>query len=1634
MRRTVQFILSDGMNSEGKLYRVKKDCAVHFVPDVSLVGMRVRFFIDYPAPERPNFNRYQYRELPIINPTNGRKTLDCFDNHFELYPLPVSGSFHFYYTTDGSAPRSPYNADGKISMNISGIGYLTVDPHFTTQKIGDFSENITEKGWDLDGVVLHTCLPKNLGPFDQWDSRLMVVKEGKYNMVHFTPLQELGYSGSAYSLRDQLKVNPMFTPPGSSKAIGWDDIQAYLLHLENDWSVLSMADLVFNHTSNDSPWLHEHPECAYNVVNSPHLVPAYLVDFIVWRLTVEIINGSLAGRGVSSRLHNASSEMPAMRSWLHEQLKRARLEEFFLADINEVRKEFIAWILSNSQSANRWSFISSSEQLSLRIAGKREGHRFGASVDFTLARKMFAGVTEHAMPFTEAAAIAAADRLKVRLEELNNQKRAEIAEHIQVAVDNVMANAYYRFYDPHGLRLGTVTLDTPIMWSYFYQPVPGVTTLEQAEAVLDGPNAARVMAFNGWVLDYNPLNNFAAVDSYVYLRRELVVWGDSVKLRYGEKPEDCPFLWERMAQYAELTARMFHAVRLDNCHSTPLPVAQYMLDRARAVRPNLYVVAELFTSSEYQDNLFINKLGLNSLIRESLQPHNAQTLGSHLYRYGVNRPAGAFFTHVVKQRLYPSVAHALLYDQTHDNPSVAEKHCVYDYLPLSALTAIACCASGSTRGYDEVVPHHINVVTEERPYAKWPDKVNAQVGMVGVRSILNELHTWLSVQGFTETFVDQVTANIIAITRICPETRESVVLVAHTAFNQEVVDQGRGEPRTLELGGHINRLLLEAQTVCQTNHPEAEFKRNAQYVNGLENVRFPFLENVDASESKMFRVEHGGDKQCDRLYLHNFLPGSVIVVSVRLTSIQEQALCDVHAVLDRQFTCRLHKPRTSINLGQGTKAYMPHLVHRMPSIDDQSNLRLIIDDISLVDLNRLLFRCEAEETSEDPRGGSYDVPNFGKLCYCGFESISALLDEIRDKNDLGHPICNHLRGGDWLAHYLCNRLCTLPKNSEGALSVALPRIGQIFKLIFEPITKLPRYLVPAYFDMLVNSTTHLLHTESVGRMASWINDCSSLFQRLTVATNQFYGFIGNCRLPPPTPAVPSPTRPKDSVRLVSPHYCSLSAGLPHFAEGMWRCWGRDTFIALRGCLLLTDRFEEAANLILSYATLLRHGLIPNLTGEGSNVCPRYNCRDSVWFWLYSIVCYEKMLTQRREASLQPSDSWEGETASEGSAQSNLRSLLDRPVWRWFHTDDSPGWPNETPERRMSIISMRVQALHEVIQEVLQRHATGIEFVERNAGPQLDEQMRQEGFKVTARIDSKTGFPSGGNAFNCGTWMDKMGSSEQANNRGIPATPRDGSAVELVGLAHAVIEWLHVAHQSSHDSTTSYYPHSGVQLPDGKFFTWSDWLDRLKASFEPAFWIPSDTTDPSLIYNKGIYRDSVGSSSGFTDNQFRPNFLVTMVVAPSLFTPTRAWEALEYARERLLGPYGMRTLSVNDMAYRGDYINCVDSADYATSKGFNYHQGPEWLWPTGYYIRARLYFARLLSSQDQKWDSVLETTISESQQILARLDGLLLSTPWRSLPELTNSNGQFCPDSSAAQAWSVGCVLEAAYDLLFPPQP
>ena len=76
----------------------------------------------------------------------------------------------------------------------------------------------------------------------------------------------------------------------------------------------------------------------------------------------------------------------------------------------------------------------------------------------------------------------------------------------------------------------------------------------------------------------------------------------------------------------------------------------------------------LYSGSEATDNKYLNRLGINSLIREALRAWNSHELGRLIYHYG-GSVVGSFAQPYVQPLQPCRVAHAILFDQTHDNQS-----------------------------------------------------------------------------------------------------------------------------------------------------------------------------------------------------------------------------------------------------------------------------------------------------------------------------------------------------------------------------------------------------------------------------------------------------------------------------------------------------------------------------------------------------------------------------------------------------------------------------------------------------------------------------------------------------------------------------------------------------------------------------------------------------------------------------------------------------------------------------------------------------------------------------------------------------------------------------------------------------
>jgi glycogen debranching enzyme len=84
-------------------------------------------------------------------------------------------------------------------------------------------------------------------------------------------------------------------------------------------------------------------------------------------------------------------------------------------------------------------------------------------------------------------------------------------------------------------------------------------------------------ANNGWIMNYSG-NNFAEdEEAFHYLKRNIVIWSDLVKLRYTRNGR----LLQRMESYVCSMSRVFDGIRLDNAHSTELWVGEYLMSKAR---------------------------------------------------------------------------------------------------------------------------------------------------------------------------------------------------------------------------------------------------------------------------------------------------------------------------------------------------------------------------------------------------------------------------------------------------------------------------------------------------------------------------------------------------------------------------------------------------------------------------------------------------------------------------------------------------------------------------------------------------------------------------------------------------------------------------------------------------------------------------------------------------------------------------------------------------------------------------------------------------------------------------------------------------------------------------------------------
>ncbi|CAK5273967.1 unnamed protein product [Mycena citricolor] len=1457
------------------------------------------------------FGRDQFCERRL--PTNFSKPIQI--------DLPIShaGAFVFWVEHDGDSPNE----------RVKGReGYFNIDPVLRLKSRDSVLNNgkivpQTKLGAQMtnlpmNGLSILTLVSKWMGDASEWPKFFAEACDRGYTMIHYPPLQERGHSDSPYSIRDQLKYDPSIFGSASRKGDGGKaQVEAVLKIAREEHGLLSLTDVVLNHTADDSAWLADHPEAGFSPANSPHLTPALELDSAIIQFSSE-----LGSKGLPTFVNN-EQDLERICSAFQDMMKGLNLWQYYVVDVAREKDTVRAALVANKITAWDGPTVAYKSVVEiaeiLRASGKIIGlgkyaSRFGVSVDPGVA----AGFVKAA--FVDISEIdSLVDAWARVVDVINVSLYRECEEDAGVASDNVKNRLKYTRLDEHGPKLGEISKSSPMVEPYFTRIAP---TPEADPLVYS-------LANNGWIWAADPLKNFAELPSKCYLRREVIVWGDCVKLRYGSGPEDNPWLWKHMTSYVAELAGTFDGFRIDNCHSTPLHVGVAMLDAARVVNPDLYVCAELFTGSEDMDMLFVKRLGINSLVRESGNGWDPKELSRLLYRNGLGKPIGsmdgACMTSIselasptgkgpVRQCqvtiLNGSTPHALLYDLTHDNETYLDKRSAEDALSTGALATFSFSAIGSVKGFDDLYPKLLDLVGEKRHYEL--TGLGEKSGIARAKHVLNGLHLEMALGGYEEGHVHQENEYIV-LHRVQPTSQRGYLLVAHTAFHKGSKDRGFIEPVKLR------RTKAKFVMGASLEFASYEVPQDSKTLRGMP-AKLVGMEPVVAVQG----VDDAGPYS-EVVVPEYFPPGSIMVFETMLED---------------------HDESLDTFCAAGAKEAM--------------------GDLDLVDLNVVLYRADGEERdASSGEYGVYDVPGHGRLVYCGLEGWMHPLRHIMRYNDLGHPLCGHLREGTWAFDYVHQRLS---KQADSMPRLSRPAIWLQDR--FERVkANVPPHLRPKYFALIISEAYKAARAAVVEQCSEFVSSGHSFTQDLAMSSVQLHGLVHSASLDPGT-STPS-----------------LAAGLPHFAAGWARCWGRDVFIALRGLFLTTGNFVGAKKHLMAFASTLKHGLIPNLLDSVRK--PRYNSRDSPWWMLQNIQDYATM-------------------APDGL------SILGESVKRRFPKDDAwVAWDDSRAYAYSSTIA-------EIIQEILQRHATGIHFREYNAGPELDMQMKDNGFNIDIQVDWTTGLVSGGNADNCGTWMDKMGESARAGTKGVPGTPRDGAPVEITGLLASTLRWVDEL------SRAGRFPFKGVQATiDGKerLVTYKEWAGLIQASFEKCYYVPVNAADDNqyhvdskLVNRRGIYKDVYGSGLGreWSDYQLRPNFPIAMTVAPELFDAQHAAGALAIADTALRSPLGMKTLDSRDMQYRPVYDNSNDSDDAAIAKGLNYHNGPEWGWPLGYFLRASLHFDGGRDKQE---------TLHRLHEMLLPAREHIKNDPWAGIPELTNENGAYCGDSCNTQAWSSSCILD-----------
>jgi glycogen debranching enzyme len=186
--------------------------------------------------------------------------------------LPISHAGAFLYWVEYDTKTET----GELTRIKGREGYFNIDPILRVKKRSAIlsEEHQTLPGntggtlmpdyinVPLDGLTVLTVVSKWMGSLPEWKPHLKEAMLRGYNMLHYTPLQQRGESLSPYSIADQLAFDFELFGEGwkGSREDGVELVKEQLRICKEEYGLMSLTDVVLNHTANNTAWLLEHPE------------------------------------------------------------------------------------------------------------------------------------------------------------------------------------------------------------------------------------------------------------------------------------------------------------------------------------------------------------------------------------------------------------------------------------------------------------------------------------------------------------------------------------------------------------------------------------------------------------------------------------------------------------------------------------------------------------------------------------------------------------------------------------------------------------------------------------------------------------------------------------------------------------------------------------------------------------------------------------------------------------------------------------------------------------------------------------------------------------------------------------------------------------------------------------------------------------------------------------------------------------------------------------------------------------------------------------------------------------------------------------------------------------------------------